>query len=285
LREEKSLTQLYIATFVGVTTDTVSRWENKRYPSIKKENGVKLAEALEVELADILDSDEPPEETIPDAAPARRTVRIPLKTLALAVPVILLCTAALLYFLHKGVRDPQQTDISVRRFVPPHFVPGQVLPIFISVSTPDRSTASIILKERLPPEAKVLSTYPEVSGKQLQGDSITWLTKTSGTTGVLYTVRSAPAFKGQLDFNGSIKIGSENQVEIPVTGNNSSTTGVHHWADGNRDNRISDEEILAVYDLIDIDAVTLLDIDLIEEMWLGDGYRYHPSQQRFVTIE
>ena len=57
IREEKGLTQLYIATAVEVTTDTVSRWENKRYPSIKKENGVKLAQALEVGLEDILETE------------------------------------------------------------------------------------------------------------------------------------------------------------------------------------------------------------------------------------
>ena len=44
IREKKGLTQLYIATAVGVTTDTISRWENRRYPSIKTENGEKLAE-------------------------------------------------------------------------------------------------------------------------------------------------------------------------------------------------------------------------------------------------
>ena len=58
LREAKGLTQLYIATVVEVTTDTISRWENKRYPSIKEENGLKLAEALEVTLDDILEKEE-----------------------------------------------------------------------------------------------------------------------------------------------------------------------------------------------------------------------------------
>ena len=54
LRESKGLTQLYIATVVGVTTDTISRWENNRYPTIRRENALKLAEALEVPLDDIL---------------------------------------------------------------------------------------------------------------------------------------------------------------------------------------------------------------------------------------
>ena len=55
LREQQGLTQLYLATAVQVTTDTISRWENRRYPSIKKENGLKLAEALNVELQEILE--------------------------------------------------------------------------------------------------------------------------------------------------------------------------------------------------------------------------------------
>ena len=54
LRLQKGLTQLYLASFVGVTTDTISRWENKKIPSIKRENALKLAEALEVSLDEIL---------------------------------------------------------------------------------------------------------------------------------------------------------------------------------------------------------------------------------------
>ena len=59
IREEKGLTQLYVATVVGVTTDTISRWENRRYPNIKKENAVKLAESLEAQLDDIIDHGQP----------------------------------------------------------------------------------------------------------------------------------------------------------------------------------------------------------------------------------
>ncbi len=58
LREEKELTQLYVATVVGVTTDTVSRWENRRYQTVKRQNALKLAQALEVDLNDILEKEE-----------------------------------------------------------------------------------------------------------------------------------------------------------------------------------------------------------------------------------
>ena len=54
IRESQQLTQLYVSKVVGVTTDTISRWENNRYPTIRRENALKLAEALEVPLEDIL---------------------------------------------------------------------------------------------------------------------------------------------------------------------------------------------------------------------------------------
>ncbi len=54
IREDAQLTQLYVSKVVGVTTDTISRWENNRYPTIRRENALKLAEALEVQLDDIL---------------------------------------------------------------------------------------------------------------------------------------------------------------------------------------------------------------------------------------
>ena len=57
IREEKNLTQLYVSKVVGVTTDTISRWENNRYPTIKRDNALKLAEALEVEVEEILFTD------------------------------------------------------------------------------------------------------------------------------------------------------------------------------------------------------------------------------------
>jgi transcriptional regulator with XRE-family HTH domain len=54
IREAKQLTQLYVSKVVGVTTDTISRWENNRYPSIKRENALRLAEALEVPVEEVL---------------------------------------------------------------------------------------------------------------------------------------------------------------------------------------------------------------------------------------
>ncbi len=85
IREEKRLTQLYVSKVVGVTTETVSRWENKRYPTIRRDNAIKLAEALEVDLKAILKQEV--EEDVPagevPTAPAR--VQKPWKLLLWAL--------------------------------------------------------------------------------------------------------------------------------------------------------------------------------------------------------
>src|SRR6185369_18076233 len=71
IREANKLTQLYVASVVGVTTDTISRWENNRYPSIKRDNALRLAGALEVDLAAILKEEEPATPSA-EATPAPR---------------------------------------------------------------------------------------------------------------------------------------------------------------------------------------------------------------------
>ncbi len=47
-----------------------------------------------------------------------------------------------------------------------------------------------------------------------------------------------------------------------------------HWADKNMDNKIDDQEILAVYDEYSKVKGLRVDMDLIEEMWFGSGYRW-----------
>src|ERR1700674_4404655 len=76
IRETKKLTQLYVASVVGVTTDTISRWENNRYPTIRRDNAEKLATALEVGLAEILRQEVAVavEVAAPPGEPARRNL-------------------------------------------------------------------------------------------------------------------------------------------------------------------------------------------------------------------
>ena len=298
IREQKGLTQLYVATVVEVTTDTVSRWENKRYPTIKKENGLKLAEALEVELSDILDSAD--EEVLngdyssvsvnqtqpPLADHSAEGMTAPsswykkpghLSILVILVALIAGVWTALRYILP----GPSISETTVTRVVSPHFIPGRPLPVFLKLVNPAPDAVSIILKEELPPGATFTAAVPSSSGTQ--EETVKWLTKITGSDLFYYTITTDPSFSGTLSFSGSVRDGNGSQPTA-ILGDALSSAGLHHWADIDGDNRISDEEILQVYDLVANDTPAALDLDLLEEMWLGEGYHWQPEQQQFSIL-
>jgi transcriptional regulator with XRE-family HTH domain len=303
IREQKGLTQLYIATAVDVTTDTVSRWENKRYPSIKKENGLKLAQALEVTLEEILDTESEPE---PGKSPAQQTVEdnsadaqpsssgdrayhpasrsFSFKTGLLITMMFIPLFGVIIYFTHFQ-QDTTVPHITVKRTVSPHFIAGQPLPVFIHISSSTEKPISFILRENLPPGTTVLSAYPEVSEKQKKNNSIQWLDNISSSSVFIYTISTAKDFTGTILFDGQLKVSSSNKFEVAVSGDQNSVSGFYHWADRDKDNRISDEEILTIYDLTNSNQYAEIDMDLLEEIWLGDGYIWQPNEQRFSILE
>ena len=303
IREAKGLTQLYIATAVDVTTDTVSRWENKRYPTIKKENGLKLAEALEVDLEEILDTadqeeraavTEPPlsgvqatavapeiSEPHTDPQPAATHWYNHIGHLTIIIVTLILIGGAL-YLYTSLKRYPAAAPVTVTRIVSPHFIAGQPLPVFLQVEKADAKPVSIILKENLPPGCRLESASPPLSGNS--GNEIKWLTKISQSTLFYYTVVTDTSFSGELSFAGIVKNGVHDK-DVAIAGRNKSKSGSYHWADSNGDNRISDEEILMVYDLLSGDNDQIIDLDQLEEMWLGDGYVWHPNRQQFTIME
>jgi len=304
IREARGLTQLYIATVVDVTTDTVSRWENKRYPSIKKENGLKLAHALEVELEEILDTgNDAPGETGPEPEPPKpEQTATPEPGVAAAQPEpeparkrwydkighfgILLITAGLLgggILLYSGLKpNPEAVELSVTRIVAPHFIAGQPLPVFLHIDKATGKPVSIILKEVLPPGCRLNAAVPPLSGSS--AGEIKWLTKVTEPTFFFYTVITDPSYSGDLSFAGIVKNGLTDDTAA-VAGDVKTVSGLHHWGDTDGDNRISDEEILMVYDLLSGDTGQIIDIDQLEEMWLGDGYVWDPDRQTYTIME
>ena len=93
LREEQGLTQLYVAKVVGVTSDTISRWENNRYPRIKTANAQRLAEALETEVDAIVQ--QPEEEDVAQTPGPAPRVRLNKVRMALTGAGVVVVVAAL----------------------------------------------------------------------------------------------------------------------------------------------------------------------------------------------
>ncbi|NOR26539.1 MAG: helix-turn-helix domain-containing protein [Desulforhopalus sp.] len=290
LRERQGLTQLYLATAVEVTTDTISRWENRRYPSIKRDNGMKLAEALNVQLEDLLE-EEPVEEHSPETLPSDQTLTVkhqdtPKSILAKNWPLVILsgtlfCVvmAFIWYFFHSSTSG----SFTAQRIVPAHCIDDQPFPVIIKVTgTPDTATA-LIIRETFPDNGTIHATSPIVTAGGLKNNQIKWLKKIEGKALFAYVISVSGKEAENVNFNGTAAISHDS--ETPINGDNTISIGQHHWADTDKDNVISDDEILTVYDqyseITDID----LNIDLIEEIWLGSEYLWDTATATFRIID
>ena len=123
IREAKKLTQLYVANVVGVTTDTISRWENNRYPAVKRDNAEKLAAALEVDLAEIVKSEEQKGETGEESLPPRPAGHRRAWVIACAAVLITL----VVFFLYRQMFAIPGAE----RNLPTFGAPGETIPVQI----------------------------------------------------------------------------------------------------------------------------------------------------------
>ncbi|MBU0730432.1 MAG: helix-turn-helix domain-containing protein [Proteobacteria bacterium] len=287
IRESKGLTQLYLATFVGVTTDTVSRWENRKYPTIKKENAAKLAEALETDLAKILenpDSAEAVSEVFAhDQGNYRTSLPGPLKILwaLLAFTVIFGFTA----WWFTSVSDT--SEIKAERILPRHSPPGSRLPIKIILTAHDQALYPLILKEVLPDGTRPVTGMPDFYSKGEKDNSIKWLSKKGeGKNSFFYMAEIDSQTKPEtvLTFTGKVTSKKGKQATVNVQGMDAITVRPFHWADSNMDGVIDDDEILLIIDTFP----WLEDLDLfqkeIETIWEAEGYTWDSTNKKFITI-
>jgi transcriptional regulator with XRE-family HTH domain len=293
LRESLELTQLYLATAVGVTTDTISRWENRRYPTIKKENALKLAEALEVSLEEILEDHEPEsqdggmkekqEET--DEADKYRLPRIftirPLLVLTLICMVIISGAFWWSFFGH------QKINITAYRFLPPHTAPGLPFPVIISVQTDHVGSLSLILRESVPQECTPIEADPAFTAIDEKTGDLKWIYQTDMQKITFYylaVINPGARLKKELRFEGAITVRKGRSTTTPIKGPNTLRLSPLHWADANGDKKIDDEEILTVYDELSKIKDVNFGMEQIEDIWSGTGYRWDEKTKKFEVM-
>lgn len=284
IRESKGLTQLYVATVVEVTTDTISRWENRRYPSIKQENGLKLAEALEVTLDDILEKN--PVETTTVAESNTMTTGVsPKGRRYLPALLVLLALGLLTFWWPKNGQHPP--EVTANRLLPSHIPAGQPFPVIVTISPNQTEPLSLILSESLPQGCTVIAGQPPLTAAGKGNGVIKWLSRLEGRKVFFaYLVQTTPAAaeRSPLRFDGTVTLKTKSRSTIAVQGPSSIAIAPYHWADSNRDNSIDDEEILTVYD--QYEAVEPLDTswELIDDIWTGQGYRWDPETGEFIVL-
>lgn len=281
IREENKLTQLYVANVVGVTTDTISRWENNRYPSIKRENAEKLAASLEVDLAVILKTDEPPamDSEPPSLPDGKRWMRLSLFLLVISITVAL-----------AGYVLRHQAQLSTAGRILPRFgAPGETIPVQIRILRRGEEKSGFILKERLPEGWRLVTSSPPTASGTISSQEVKWLVP--GGTGQLtirYTVKISPdsPLNSVATINGSIVSSADGLSRTETIGGERylRIAGVH-WADANGDSRIDDDEIMPAYYLTEEMKGLGLEWKTIEAIWNAGGYRWDLQKKAFVVVK
>ncbi len=281
IREEKRLTQFYVSKVVGVTTDTVSRWENNRYPTIMRDNALKLAEALEVELEEILKSQPDVEEQLePVPATGRRAV-----TLFIVLAVILLTIAG--YYYTRPVPVPPLT-LCAKRILPVYAAPGSKILIWVELST-DKLLKGMILKETFPTGWHLVEAQPVVSHLDKTAGRARWIFRKPPLKIRVFYLLKVPedaTSAANSTISGELIANPDGQrTSTVVESVRSMTIAPYHWADTNGDGVIDDMEILEVSDLTDEANNLHVDWDLIESIWEAGGYKWRKDIKQFVPVE
>src|SRR5512145_1988670 len=167
IREEKKLTQLYVAKVVGVTTDTISRWENNRYPSIKRENALRLAEALEAPVEDILQGGTGICMVTEPALPPRRLIYR-----ALPIFLVLFVLAAVYFFVQR--QQAPADSLLAERVLPNFAAPGSSIPVQVRLEA-GSEMKGFILREHFPPGWKLIEASPPPSSLDNEEGTARWI--------------------------------------------------------------------------------------------------------------
>jgi transcriptional regulator with XRE-family HTH domain len=280
VREAQKLTQLYVANVVGVTTDTISRWENNRYPTIRRDNAEKLASALEVDLAVILRDEERGEEGAVAPLSPEKTGRS--RRGALVIGAVAILVALLVLFYRQLAAVPL-----AERDLPSYGAPGKTIPVQIKVDRRNYGSDGFVVKEGLPPGWRFVASLPPAAGRN-DANEVKWLIPPgNGPVTISYTVQVAPAapLKAAAAFTGEVVAhGGGISRRSPIVGDRALTVDGVHWADDNGDGRIDDDEIMPAYYLTEEMKGLGLDWNEIEAIWSGKGYRWVKVTQEFRVV-
>lgn len=273
IREQQALTQLYVAKMVGVTTDTISRWENNRYPTIKRANAQRLAEALEVSIDDILCSDA--EDSTPPDANNRRLSR---KLWLLIGAMICLSLTIFIFWLF------YRPEIKSERVLPSYGSPNAVIPVQLRLSG---AGVRGVVRETLPRGWSFVAASPQPDSVDPETGLIRWIVQLDEKPFKIYYLVKIPvdsplnqmaAFDGELIAHTAT---GRNQCEL--IGANKLVVAKIHWADLNGDGLIDDDEMLDASYLSENMPNLPLDLDAVEELWIEEQYYWNDELLRFMS--
>lgn len=300
IREEKRLTQLYVAKVVGVTTDTISRWENNRYPTVRRENLFKLAEALESPAHLLVKSDVFSGEDVEDGASTESTIpsaqektTLPSRApLYIGMVVLLIGVVGFILFYWRSPAPQNSStvpaDFTASRILPPYAAPGMIIPVRLHVNVDD-ATKRYIIREHFPPGWEVIEASPPASSIDNQEGMARWIVKQGEKRPlIVYLVRvdgrsplgMIARFRGEMVAN----LDEKNQA-IASVGETEMTVGPYNWSDLNGDSTIDDAEMLEASTAFEELEGVHLDWKDLERIWDAGHYNFDSAGRRFIPVK
>ncbi len=269
IREAKGLTQLYVAEVVGVSVDTVSRWENNRTASVRRENAEALARALEVELEEILPATRP--------GPPRKRGRPVWLAGALASALVL--AAAWWLWVGGG-------EVEARRLLPPYCPPGTRIPVVIEVEAAGTRPVRVVVREELPRGWAFEGAVPPPAQGPGDDGVVRWiLTVSGGSARIGYVVRAPAGPEGSTHrFRGRVVTRARGDGQ-PIRGEARTDLEYVHWADQDADFEISDAEVLGALERLDAVAGLGLSAGDLRALWGAGEYEWDEEKGGFVGVE
>ncbi|MDY0190982.1 MAG: helix-turn-helix transcriptional regulator [Desulfuromonas sp.] len=276
IREQQSLTQLYVAKVVGVTTDTISRWENNRYPTIKRVNAQKLAEALEVDIEQLLRAADAQVEQVEQTAQGgkRRNLKV---WITVATVVVLAVLGGVWLWL------AQPSHVVAERLLPSYASPGMVIPVQISLHGAE---ARGVVRETLPTGWEFIGAVPAPASFDQEKGLLRWIVQISDTpVNIYYLVKVATdsVLNSMPSFDGGVVVrNTADSAREELIGVNQLVIAHIHWADLNGDGLIDDDEMLEAASLSEDMPSLPLDLDSVEDLWIEEYYHWSDKLNNFI---
>ncbi len=278
IREGQQLTQFYVSKMVGVTTDTISRWENKRYPTIRRENALKLADALEVPLVDLLlkSAKDSAEEVIP----------VQKKSSLLWFIFVPLVVVVLFVFFSSLSKSPSLPVLVTAERILPNFAgPGSILPVQVRMTHRAKS-GGVILREYFPKGWKIVQANPPASSLDNVNGVARWIIKAGDDRDrIVYLVQVDPAARVNSEgrFQGEIVASRKgNRSAVAIQGESKIAVAPVHWVDADGNGRIDDGEMLEGSFTIEDMAGVHIDWQDLEDLWDAGSYFWDSQKGKFL---
>ncbi len=181
----------------------------------------------------------------------------------------------------------KKIEMAATRVAPEHIIVGHPFPVVIKVDV-DKVPSSFILKEMVPENCILAGAPPAGMVVDEKTGELKWIVKAKDSVvHIGYMLQSKRTIEEgeSIKFSGRITQRKTRGKGHDTVGRQLASVSSYHWADSDENSIIDDEEILAVYDdYNEIDGLEL-NMDLIEEIWFGNGYNWESSSGKLIVVQ